>query len=298
MSDLLQSIQNMPLAGIVPAFVLLIAGLVLWLAGKRVLRGAFILMGLLIGALIGLLIDIDGQSGMPGWVLPTLCGVGLAMLAAITYRLAAAVMMAIVLALACSLSVIAVNELQVQRGGGLSANGDETITVDDSISDWIDQHDDPAAREKAKAALQDAREQVTTRIDDLATKYGLQDEAAAGIEHARSLGRAIVESIRQRWASTPKRLKPMVSLSAIVGALTGLIIGLLMRRISDCAVTAMVGAAVWLSALHVIAIRLGAPDGPWFPKSTIVWLGVWLAVAVIGLTVQWTRKQGQADKPA
>ena len=298
MPDLLQSIQNMPLAGIVPAFALLIAGLVLWLAGKRVLRGAFILMGLLIGAMIGLLIDIDGQSGMPGWVLPTLCGVGMSMFAAFTYRLAAAVMMAIVLGLACSLSVIAVNEFQVQRGSGLSADGDAMINVDDSISAWIEEHDDPTAREQAKAALQDAREQVTTRLDDLASKYGLQNETAAGIEHARSVGHAVAESIRQRWASTPKRLKPMVSLSAIVGALTGLIIGLIMRRFSDCAVTAMVGAAVWLSALHVIAIRLGAPDGPWFPRSTLVWLGVWLAVAVIGLTVQWTRKQSHADKPA
>ena len=90
----------------------------------------------------------------------------------------------------------------------------------------------------------------------------------------------------------------MVSLSAIIGALSGLIIGLIMRRFSDCAVTAMVGSATWLCAAVVIAIRAGAPDGPWFPKSTIVWLALWLIVAIIGLTVQWTRQRAPADKPA
>lgn len=299
MSELPQSIQNMPLAGIVPAFALLVAGVVLWLAGRRVLRGAFILVGLLLGALAGLLIDHEDQSGMPGWVLPTLCAVVLAVIAAVTYRLAAAVMLALVLGIACPLSVIAINELQVQRGSGVSAAGDERIEVDDSISDWIERHDDPETRQKAKASLQTARDQVTTRIDDLAAKYGLQDETAAGIDRLGNVCRAVADSILQRWNATPKRLKPMVSLSAIVGALSGLIIGLVMRRFSDCAVTALVGAAIWLSAAHVIAIRAGvSPDGPWFPKSTIVWLGAWLVVAIIGLAVQWTRKQSPADKPA
>src|SRR5688572_18587965 len=164
MPELLQSIQSMPLAGVVPAFALLVAGVVLWLAGRRVLRGAFVLMGLLLGALVGLLLDHDGQSGMPGWVLPTLCGVVLAVVAAITYRMAAAIMLAVVLGLACPLLVIAINEAQVERGAGISAAGDDQIEVNDSISDWLEKHDDAEAREKAKVALENAKVQVTTRI--------------------------------------------------------------------------------------------------------------------------------------
>jgi MFS family permease len=298
MSELLQSIQNMPLAGVVPAFVLLIAGLVLWLAGRRVLRGAFVLIGLLLGALVGLLVDDVAGTGMPGWVVPTLCAVILAVFAAITYRLAAAVMLALALGLACPMCVIAVNDWQVERGHGVSTEGDEDIVVDDSISDWIDKHDDPESREKAKAAIEKAKADVSQRIGEVATRYGLEEEAAAGIEKAKSIGRAIADTIIAQWNSAPKRLKPIVSLSTIVGALCGLIIGLVARRLGDCAVTAMVGAALWIGSAQVIALRLDAPDGPWMLNSTTVWLGVWLIAAIIGLAVQWTRKPAPADKPA
>lgn len=297
MAELLQNIQSMPLAGLVPALMLLVAGVVLWLSGRRVLRGAFILMGLLLGALVGLLIDDASQSGMPGWVLPTLCAVVLAVIATIAYRLAAAIMLAITFGLACPMSVIAVNDWQVEHGQGVTAEGDDQIIVNDSISDWIEKHDDPDAREKARAALESARQQVTTRIDDLASKYGLQDEAAAGLEKANTLGRAVRDAIVNRWNATPKRLKPIVSLAALVGALSGLVIGLVMRRFADCAVTAMVGSAIALGAAQVIALRSGLAEGPWMPRTTFAWLGVWLVASIIGLAFQWTRKASPADKP-
>ncbi len=296
MTELLHSIQSMPLAGVVPAFMLLIAGFVLWLAGRRLLRGAFILVGLLLGALIGLLMDQNGQSGMPGWVAPTLGGVILAVVAAITYRLAAAMMMAIALGIACPICVIAVNDWQVERGRGITAEGDEQIVVSDSITSAIEKHQEEL--DHAKAALQNAKEQVTTRLDELASKYGLQDQAAAGMQQAKSVGTAIADAIVTQWNATPKRLKPTVLLAAMIGTLSGLVLGLVLRKFSDCAVTAMIGAAIWLSAAQVIALRSGAPDGPWFPKSTIAWLGVWLIAAIIGLVVQWARRGGPADKPA
>jgi hypothetical protein len=298
MSELLHSIQNMPLAGIVPAFALLIAGLVLWFAGRRVLRGAFVLIGLLLGALIGLLIDDTANTGMPGWVVPTLCAVILAVFAAITYRVAAAVMLALALGLACPMAVIAVNDLQLDRGRGISADGDESIVVDDSISDWIEKHDDPESREKARLAIEQARASVSQRIGEVATRYGLEEQTAAGIEQAKSIGRAIADAILAQWHGAPKRLKPIVSLATIVGALSGLIIGLVARRLGDCAVTAMVGGALWMASAQVIAVRVGAPDGPWLLKSPGTWLGVWLIVAIIGLAVQWMRKPAPADKPA
>jgi hypothetical protein len=296
MSQLIHSIQQMPLAGLVPAVMLLIAGLVLWMAGKTILRGAFILMGFLLGALIGLLLDDSWQAGMPGWVMPVLGGVVLAAVAGLTYRLAAAVMMAIALGLACPLCVIAVNEWQVERGRGITSEGDENIEVTSSIGSAIEEHQ--AELDKAKAELQHIRDQASQKIVDAAARRGLEVEATAGIERVRSFGSAVAQSIKQRWSETPKRLRPMLMLSGLVGALTGLILGLVARRFSDCAVTAMLGAAIWLTAANVIALRSGLPDGPWMPKSSIVWMGLWLIVAIIGLSVQWARRQKPADKPA
>jgi hypothetical protein len=296
MSDLIHAIQSMPLAGLVPAVMLLIAGLVLWMAGRTILRGAFILMGFLLGALIGLLMDDSWQTGLPGWVLPVLCGVVLAVIAGVAYRLAAAVMMAIVLGIACPLCVSAVNEWQVERGRGISAQGDDNIEVDDSISSAIEEHQ--AGLDKAKAELESLRDKASQRIVDAAAKRGLEQEATAGIEHVKSFGAAVAQSIKQRWNATPKRLRPMLLLSAVVGGLTGLIVGLVARRFGDCALTAMLGGAIWVGAANVIALRGGVPDGPWYPKTTIVWMAVWLVVAIIGLSIQWARRPKPADKPA
>jgi hypothetical protein len=296
MSELIHSIQQMPLAGLVPAAMLLLAGMVLWMAGRTILRGAFILMGLLLGALVGLLLDDSWQTGMPGWVMPALAGVSLAVLAGLTYRLAAAAMMAIVLGLACPLAVVAVNQWQVERGRGISADGDEHIEVTSSISSAIAEHQ--AELDKASAGLQNIRDRASQTIVDAAAKRGLEEQATAGIERVRSFGSAVAQAIKQRWSETPKRLRPMLMLSALVGALTGLIIGLVARRFSDCAVTAMLGAAIWLAAANVIALRSGLPDGPWMPKSFIVWMGLWLIVAIIGLSIQWARRPSPADKPA
>ncbi len=292
MSDLIHSIQSMPLAGLVPVVMLLIAGLVLWMAGRQILRGAFILMGLLLGALIGLLLDDSWQTGLPGWVLPVLVGVVLAVLAGVTYRLAAAAMMAIVLGMACPLTVIAVNEWQVERGKGVTAEGDENIEVRHSLEKYQDGLD------KAGTEAREVTESLAQRTVDAAAKHGFEEEAAAGIERVKTFGSAVAQSIKQRWEGTPERLRPMVLLSAVVGAMTGLIIGFIARRFSDCGVTAMLGAAIWLGAANVIALRAGVPDGPWMPRSTIVWMAVWLIVAIIGLSIQWARRPKPADKPA
>lgn len=294
MADLLNTIHTMPLAGLVPVFMLTVAGLVLWLAGRRVLRGAFVLVGLLAGAVAGAVTDASVESGLPGWTFPVIGGVTLALVAALTYRLGAAVMMALVLGIACPLSVIAVNDLQSSRGGGIAAEGDALVDVNDSISSAIERHQ--ADLDEARSRLDDLKARTAGTINELAHKHGLQEEAAAGMAQAKSLGRAMIDALSEQWQRTPKRLRPLLSLSSIVGALTGLIIGLLARRFSDCAVTAMVGAAVWTAGARVIAERCGAPEGWWMPTGMLAWMGLWFILAVIGLSFQWARRSKPADK--
>jgi hypothetical protein len=295
-AGLQQSIHSMPLAWLVPALMMLLAGLVLWAGGRRILRGAFMLMGLLLGLLIGLLVHDSWQPNMPGWVLPVIGGVALAVMAGMTYRLAAAAMMAIALGIVCPLSVMAVNEWQVERGRGISSNGDDQIEVRDSISDWIEKHE--TQLDQTKEELQTLNQRAEERLKELGAKHDSAEAVEAGIQQVKSFGAAVAQTIKQRWSETPKRLKPMMMLSAIVGAITGLIIGLVSRRFSDCAVTAMLGGAVWLGAAYIIALRAGVPDGPWLPKSMIVWLGAWLIIAIIGLGIQWARRGKPADKTA
>ncbi len=298
MTELLHSIENMPLAGLVPAFMLMIAGFVLWIAGRQILRGAFVAMGLMLGALAGVLIDDAMMTGMPAWVLPTLCAVGLAVFAAVMYRLGAAVLLSITLAIASPMMVIAVNQWQVERGRGISADGDEQIEVSSSIDQTLAQHQQQL--DDAASTMQDVASQAQARLQESAAKRGLDDELALGMDKAKAVSRAVADAIIAHWHSAPKRLRPIVSLSAIIGALSGLIIGLIARRFGDCAVTALTGAAIWLGCAHLIAVRAGGAyvsEGPWLPRSMIAWLGVWLIVSIIGLCVQWARKQAPADKP-
>jgi len=96
-------------AGLIPSLLLLLGGLILWVAGGRLLKSGVVLVGLGLGGLIGLLLgSLVGLSG-PGSLIGGLIG---AMIGGITgwmfFRAAAAVCFALALGLACAVVGLAI----------------------------------------------------------------------------------------------------------------------------------------------------------------------------------------------
>jgi hypothetical protein len=335
MQELSQTLQDVPLAGMVPLVLLLLVGLVLWGAGNKVFRAAFAVVGLLLGAGIGWLLGGTLNLGMPAWVVAVVGAVLLACVAAVTYRLAIAGALALVLGVASPLAVLTINEWQSEATeqrmidpadeldeplipAGTEpmlpeADPDETIEdvpgqALDEIDRWLRERFGEEIRRhlpiEMKQELQDRE-----LDDDLAAELEEQLEKRNGwffrngefdeqIEAVRNMAERVAQALREVWRDSPESLRPILVGAAIVGGLLGVLIGALVPTFSTTIVTAFLGSLLWLTSLRVIAEKLTVSETIWLPDSGTAWLSTWVLLALIGLGIQWTLLRRKADKPA
>jgi hypothetical protein len=121
MEELTQTILKLPTTGLIPVVLLLLVGLVLWAAGRRVLRTGFAAAGLVLGGVLGWAagsLDVVGAMNVPAWVFAAVAAVVAALIFAAAYRLVLAAVIALLLAALAPLSVWTAAEL-----GALPVNG-------------------------------------------------------------------------------------------------------------------------------------------------------------------------------
>lgn len=290
MTDLTTTLQDLPLAAFTPVALMIIVGIVLWAAGRRILRAGFAIVGLLAGAAIGFALGEHPALGLAPWVAAILGAIVVACIFALAYRIAVALSMGAVLAVAAPLCVLAVASLQAgERADEGQAKDATTEEVRDSISDWLAQHEQ---------TLKDATDAVKRSSDEAIERSGLRESASEQIEELRGYGSRVMEGLHAEWEKTPPALRPKLKLAAVIGALAGIVLGLLARRFSDSAITALGGSLLWLTGLRILAVRMGIGDQPWLPSSAVGFMALWLAAAFIGLGIQWTFSRRRVDKQA
>lgn len=296
MSDLHQTLQELPLAGLLPVGLLVVIGLLLWAAGQKLLRTCFAIVGFLVGGIVGWLLAQALPWGVPGWLGAVIGAIGLAILSAAAFKLAVMWTFAAVLAVFAPTGVLTVHELQAKQGDtSLEKAGDKT-------GEWIDKHFDQESREKTGQAISDATAKLKEQIDAAGDAIGEKIDERGGeaahksIEEIRQFGERLVESLRKKWDEAPKSLRPILSIAAIVGSLLGLILGFIAPKFSAAAVTSLGGSLLWLTGLRLIAVRVGVPEGAWMPASGGAWMAVWLITTLLGVGIQWTKGRRKADK--
>lgn len=297
MNDFSSAIQNLPATGLIPLGILIVTGLCLWAAGRKILRFAFAVIGLLIGGLVGWLLGETMNVGALSWAFAAVGAFVFACIAALALRLAVTGAMIGVFTILAPMAVITVLEFRVSRAGKTLAEVEVTNPVSDEITRWLQQHDDPALRQQAGAAIeswsQSAREQLDRAKSAL--NESLEGEANETIDHVERFGAQIVEAIRAKWDNTPQSLKPTLLVSCVIGGLTGFLAGIIAFKISAAAVTSLGGSLLWLAGVQVLAIRLELPDGPWMPTTSSGWLAAWLITSALGMVIQWTFRKRTAD---
>lgn len=326
MNDLSQTIQDVPLAGLVPVVLLIVVGLLMWAAGKRLLKPGFAAAGLLVGGALGWLIGESINIGIPGWVAALILGVVFAAVAALTYRLAVAVALALVLGIASPLAVISINELQgainiVERDAEQSES-DAPLPPDDAdngLPDWLPQppeqpNGDPQPtdgfeQDASQQRIDEIEQWLSDRVrqqfpgvplqpgqspEELAQQFGFNDEMAEHFDQVKDFAGAIIDGIADVWNQTPEGLRPVIIAAAILGALLGLLVGALIPVFSASVVTAFGGSLLWLFGSGIVAERFA--DGAMLPSTGRAWLVLWIVVSVIGLCIQWMFRPRVADK--
>ncbi len=331
-NDITQAISELPAGGMIPVVLALIAGLLLWAAGRRILRATFVATGFVLGCTVGWLVGELLGLGME-IVVPTIVGgVVFACVAGLASRLVVAVALALTLGIAAPLATMSLAQLsgsdQAQpteeqiadpEGSAAEASG---VRLPDEVAEWLDKFDpdavdrapsgDPSAPKSPPESptgfppdfLPDLPLELPPEVRlDSATEsvsgaLEIPKQAQRYVDHIQQIAHHVKNAVKAKWDATPASARPSVVASGLGGLLVGMLLGALARAFSAVVVTAFSGSILWLSCAWTIANNLGAPEGPWMPGSSASWITWWLITSVIGLVVQWTLRRKRADKPA
>src|SRR5436190_3997155 len=113
MSDLSRTIQSLPWSGLVPVALLVVVGLLLWIAGRRVLRAGLIMIGLGVGGVVGWLLGDSIKMGVQPWVVMGIGAMVIAVVAALSYRVTVVASLATICGLLAPLAVLTLSQSNV-----------------------------------------------------------------------------------------------------------------------------------------------------------------------------------------
>ena len=314
-SSQIQSVfTDLPASGVIPVLLIGMVGVLLWLAGHRVLRTGIAGLGFVVGLSVGwLVIDILGRPVEP-WFGGCVAGIMFALIGAFASKLIVTVAMAAVLALAAPLMTLSVAEF-----GGLSLGNASISSRDQNSKDSGSHFDLHAGSDDVESSPVESADNgnIETAVDVLMTDQqakldeikskidelrGQLPEIDAGtqahIDEVRHVFADVTGALWERWAEADQRLRLTLLVSAIVGGLLGLLFGTLSPRFSGSVVTAIAGSLIVLVCAWIVVMRVEAPSTSWMPASPLGWSICWMCVAIIGLSIQWTFRQRPADKAA
>ncbi len=315
-NDIAQAITDLPLAGMIPVGLALIAGLLLWVAGRRILLGAFAAIGLILGGTAGWMIGELMGLGMQIWIPAVVGGIVFACVAALASRLVVAVAFALTLGIAAPLATMTLAQIggssdaqptqdQIAEPGDLAAQVPPGPRSPDESIPWFDKPP-PDRSTQTPSEARPAGPPLDPSLDsarDLAAEslresFEIPEQAQRYVDHIQHIAEQLAGALKAKWATTPASARPTVIASALSGLLVGMLLGALARGFSAVVVTAFSGSLLWLSCAWTLVSRAGLSEASWMPESSGSWLGWWMGAAVIGLAIQWTMRRKRADKSA
>ncbi len=245
---------------------LLIAGAMLWISGRRVLKPTFAVLGALAGGFLGNAIvpgmGIDSMFGLSGGMAGAAVGGALGALAAILiFRVAIGVLAATVVG---GLAILAAS-IFIQS----SEPPPESIT-DPSESAFIEPEN---SLDEDSAAW---RDQLT-----------LENAQKATEEPKQFFGDIYRGFKAELWDPLDGGDKMLLTSSGLAGFVAGLALGVFAPKKTTALVTAFAGAGMWLPALYFLSQSLDLPGKAMFERTPIEWLAIWLVISMTGLFIQW-----------
>ncbi len=280
--------QTLPEGGSVPLGVALLAGLLLWIMGARVVKPVFFLFGLAIGAFVGTTLmpligfpsfEVGGITVSPsttgllcGGIIGSLCSLAM-------FRLVIAFTSALAFAVAGVVGAMIFLHFNPTLGDGgevetAMVEGGETIAgITSSLNEEI-------TRQAAERSV-DMLDQDNQVLDE-ETKQRLKDAAERSRVFLEQLWQTISDELDRR----PTRDKMIALASGFAGLAFGLLIGVVMPKRTTALVTSLFGSAVCMASVSALLTARSGHQPEYLEQSALVWAMVWVILTVIGLMVQ------------
>lgn len=275
----------------------LLAGIAMWLAGRRFLQPLTVLLFAILGGICGYLFlpltplaeTVPAVAGLLlGLFVGTLSGI-------LLYRFALAIGLGLVLAMLGPLIAATVLEMPDPEEEAAPMSVAEQFLRDVPRADA---DDDPPAPESDRAETE-TRPEAPDGDAPAASFNGLTQEFISGddisdavrtaTERIKAFWSALRVELAAKWQELPPAHRWIMSGSALIGLLSGVVVGLALPRWSAGAVTAMFGAAIWLPCAAWLVQATGAPGDEWVRSiPALYWIIIWGVTAFIGACAQWS----------
>jgi hypothetical protein len=298
MHDLSTTLRELPWSAMIPIGLLMVVGLLLWAAGRRLLRPGFVIIGLGLGGVVGWMIGDSLTITFSAWFIAAGSAVALGVFAALSYR------MTIIAALAGICGLLAPLAVLTLAHEGSGAQAQAATAPNSSMAAGLAPALTNAGfmsglREILDMQARDAQRSGSTNVSQwqaaLKDRGTINDNAEVHLQQIQSVSRSLIEAGKTAWGQTPERLRPSLIASGVIGSIAGLLLGILAPMLGASAVTSLGGSLLWLSGGQVLAMNVGVPAS-WLPSTGPGWLSLWLITATVGLVIQWTFRKRLADK--
>ncbi|MEZ6242049.1 MAG: hypothetical protein R3B57_03310 [Phycisphaerales bacterium] len=278
----------------------LVAGLVLWLFGSRVLRPMFALLGAAVGAFLGLvLVPLSGLGPIEtGWdVAPSVSPEQIGLLGG--------AVLGVVLAFTLYRAVMALGSGFVFAGVGLLAGLIYIQRMPDASADAPQPQSQVAGLDSGAldsidtSALKEASDWLSAHDEGASERSTFDDEGrldvgaarakfASAAERSRVFIDKVGDSTRSEWETLSPRQRVVMLGAALVGLATGLLFGMTMPTRSAALMTAMAGSGVAIGCGLMLAESYDVPRDWLLNQRPSTWAILWGVAAAVGLTFQMT----------
>jgi hypothetical protein len=254
----LDAAGRLPFVAYVPALAGLVGGLLLLLAGNKVLKPVTVVLGAALGGLLGVIALTSLLEGHTYECPAALASMGLG---AVIGAVAALGLFRAALALSGAASFAA---LGVLIGGAVLAQSTPTTAA------------------KVEFGVRDKLTLVAHAVDP--------DPSFESANHVHTTARVAashaLDHVSNVWEAVPDRARGTLILIALGAGVLGLVVGALAPRKTEAIVTALAGGALFLTSLVWLVSALDVPGAGVLNRGAVGWLAIWGGVALVGLGVQ------------
>jgi hypothetical protein len=263
--------------------IALVAGVVLWLYGSRLIKPIFGVLGIAIGALIGVVlppaVGIDQIGDVSGWVV----GLGLG---AVVGLVVAMVLLKIGITFTAGLAFAIAGFMGalvfLQYNPAPPGTADRPMAID-TPSRPTDNAGQPLFRNMLSGQLASLSQLVETEPETSEERILLM---AARVRAVLSESQRFVA---EQWQALAVRDRTILLGATTTALALGLLAGLFVPRRSSALVTALLGSAIWLVALSWLIEGvpwLGFARGAIEARTPTFWAIVWGIASTIGFVAQ------------
>ncbi|WP_428389711.1 hypothetical protein [Mucisphaera sp.] len=295
------------------AAALVVVGLVMLLAGRKLARACCVLVGLALGSTLGAatgqIMGVDTTLMVVFSLIGSLLG---ALFAGFLFRAFVAVTGAILLAAVVPAAMLAWQGTPPpQLLPGEATPDTEQVSQDTPANNLLSEEqlleaaDEVAAfiRDRLPTELPSAESGTDTQadpaaIDDAQTSAITETITQAIGQAIETLRTALAEqeqTLRDWWATLSPTAQSTVMLGSAIGAAIGLLLGLLMPKTASALESSLLGAClIYLPGTRILAATLPAVAA-WFPtgaRGSIIAIGL---ITILGVALQWTIHRKKTD---